>query len=86
MADDVCVAFGRRVRGLRERLGLSQEQLAQRSGLHRTYVGGIERGERNPSLINISRLAAALGVGIVELFPPSSHEASADNREKEQRK
>ncbi len=69
MPHDVRVAFGRRVRVLRDRLHLSQEQLAERSGLHRTYVGGIERGERNPSLINIGRLARALEVEIAEFFP-----------------
>ena len=72
MPHDACVAFGRRLRELRERLGLSQEQLAERSGLHRTYVGGIERGERNPSLINISRLARALEVDIADLFVRAS--------------
>ncbi|TDE13567.1 helix-turn-helix domain-containing protein [Jiangella asiatica] len=55
-------AFGRRVRELRKELGLSQEELADRADLHRTYVGSIERGERNVALINIHRLAKALGV------------------------
>ncbi|MCK4602359.1 MAG: helix-turn-helix transcriptional regulator [Phycisphaerae bacterium] len=53
--------FGANVRHVREQLGLSQEVLAQRCELHRTYVGGIERGERNPSLLNILRIAKALG-------------------------
>jgi transcriptional regulator with XRE-family HTH domain len=65
---DIRVGFGQRVRVLRDRRGWSQEQLAQACGLHRTYVGGIERGERNPSLINIGRIANALGVGVAELF------------------
>jgi transcriptional regulator with XRE-family HTH domain len=67
--DQLRATFGRRVRELREQRGLSQEQLAHESGLHRTYVGGIERGERNPSLINIARIATALDVHISELFP-----------------
>ena len=61
------VAFGRRVRALRTERGFSQEELAHRAGLHYTYVGGIERGERNPALINIGRIAAALGVSVADL-------------------
>lgn len=53
--------FGARLRELRRDAGLSQEQLAWESGLNRTYVGSVERGERNISLINIHRLARALG-------------------------
>ena len=54
--------FGLAVRIRRERLGLSQEGLADISGLHRTYVGSVERGERNISLVNICILARALDV------------------------
>ena len=54
-----------RVRELRHTRGLSQEKLAEKAGIHRTYVGGIELGLRNPSLRNIARIAQALGV------PPS---------------
>ena len=53
--------FGANVRSRRETLGMSQEALAARAGLHRTYVGSVERGERNVSLMNILRLASALG-------------------------
>lgn len=60
--------FGARVRAERERLGVSQEELADRAGLHRTYVGGVERGERNVGLLNILRLARALGVSPSTLF------------------
>jgi len=48
--------------------GLSQEELAFRAGIHRTYLGGIERGERNPALKNIAAMAAALEVNLQELF------------------
>ncbi len=60
--------FGHRVRELREVKGLSQEALAFKAGVHRTYLGGIERGERNPSLKNIDSIANALGISLAELF------------------
>lgn len=58
--EDLRRPFGARVRQLREKRGLSQEALAERAGLHWTYVSGVERGLRNPSLSTIGRLAAAL--------------------------
>ncbi len=61
-------AFGRRVRSLREAAGLSQEALAEQSGLHRTYISSLERGRRNVGLDNILRLASALGVKPGELL------------------
>ena len=61
-------AFGANVREQRRQLGLSQEQLAEACGLHRTYVGAIERGERNLSLLNIVRLADALSVTPADLL------------------
>lgn len=60
--------FGRALRALREERGYSQEELAERAGLHRNYVGGIERGERNVALENISKLAKALSVRTRDLF------------------
>jgi transcriptional regulator with XRE-family HTH domain len=60
--------FGLRVRELRERKGWTQEELAARCHRHWTYIGGIERGERNPTLRVISDLARALGVPIRDLF------------------
>ena len=65
---DICKKFGNRVRELRIAKGLSQEVLAQKSGLHRTYIGGIERGERNISLANIQKIALALDSTIIKLF------------------
>ncbi len=65
------VALGRAVRELRERQGVSQEELANRSRLHRTYVGGIERGERNPSFTSLLRLAKVLDVETSELVAHS---------------
>ena len=56
------VAFGRSVRAQREKLDLSQEELGFRSDLDRTYISGIERGVRNPTLLSMRRLAKALGV------------------------
>jgi transcriptional regulator with XRE-family HTH domain len=61
------VEFGRRVRAGRKVLRLSQEQLGERSGLHRTYIGHIERGEVNPTLHNVLLLAEALGVDASQL-------------------
>lgn len=72
---DLLRRFGRRVRALREARGLSQEALAHHVGLHRTYVGAIERGERNVSLINIARLADGLSVPVAHLFDGNSDEA-----------
>ncbi len=66
--NDQKFAFGARVRQLRTDKGWSQEQLAAEARLDRTYIGGIERGERNPSLLNIYRIARALGVSASELF------------------
>lgn len=59
--------FGTRIRRLRQQRGLSQEGLAEASGLHRTYVGSVERGERNISLVNILRLAMTLSTDAGEL-------------------
>jgi transcriptional regulator with XRE-family HTH domain len=49
-------------------MGISQEVLAEKSSLHRTYIGGVERGLRNPSLKSLQRIAKGLGVGVVDLF------------------
>lgn len=66
---DIKVEVGARVRELREAEGWSQEQLGQRSNLHRNYVGGLERGERNVGIETIAKLATALRVRPREFFP-----------------
>ena len=64
---DVRKKFGKRLRALREARGWSQEEFADRAGLHRTYVSAVERGVRNPTLSVLERLATALGVSMAEM-------------------
>jgi CheY-like chemotaxis protein/DNA-binding XRE family transcriptional regulator len=77
---DVKTTFGASVRAWRKRLGISQEILAERANLHRTYVSDVERGARNLSLESITRMAQALEIPVAELFPyplPESSTGSA---------
>ena len=60
--------FGNTLRQLRDERGYSQEEVAERAGLHRNYVGGVERGERNVALENIVKLAKALSIPPRDLF------------------
>lgn len=76
MTDTDLKRFGARVRAERDRLGVSQEELADRAGLHRTYLGGVERGERNVGLQNIVRIARALGVPASDLLAGIDRRAS----------
>jgi len=66
--NNVNILFGKRVRQLREQRGISQEQLGFDVGLHRTYIGQIERAEKNITLKNIERIAHQLDVNISELM------------------
>ena len=68
------------MRELRRRLGVSQEELAYASGMHRAYVGGVERGERNPSYTSLLRFAEALGVPMSELVLLAERLAPSQNR------
>ena len=63
----VLVSLGKKVRSLRRSQELSQEELAENADLDRTYISGIERGKRNVSIINLAKIATALGVTVSEL-------------------
>lgn len=65
---EILIKFGDRVREIRTQKGLSQEQLAHLADVHRTYIGMIERAEKNITLININKIAEALGVDLKELL------------------
>ncbi|MCU0443699.1 MAG: helix-turn-helix domain-containing protein [Microscillaceae bacterium] len=65
---EILVKFGHKVRDLRKKIGLSQEQLSFRADLHRTYIGMIERAEKNITLVNIEKIANALNVEVKTLF------------------
>lgn len=73
---DRMIAFGTRMKAIREDRGYSQELLADLAHLHRTYIGGVERGERNVSLVNIWRIADALEVPPSSLFADTRDAAS----------
>jgi transcriptional regulator with XRE-family HTH domain len=65
---DILIKFGERVRELRKSKGLSQEELSFKADLHRTYIGMIERGEKNITLLNIEKIANALEIKINNLI------------------
>ena len=64
------IKLGEKIRELRKSKGFSQESFADEAGLDRTYMGGIERGERNIATLNLIRIALALNIEVGELFPP----------------
>jgi len=65
---EILLKFGDNVRKLRKLKGISQEELAHKASLHRTYIGMIERAEKNITLLNINKIASALEVNITELL------------------
>lgn len=71
--------FGKAVRRRRRELDLSQEKLGELAELHPTYISGIERGDRNPTLENIEKLARALDISVVDLFTNYKVEGKADS-------
>jgi transcriptional regulator with XRE-family HTH domain len=68
MVADIKKQIGDRIRYLRKRKGLSQEELGWKAKLHYTYIGGIERGEKNVSIITLSKIAKGLGTSVNEIF------------------
>lgn len=76
--DPLLIALGQAVRQRRTALGLSQEELAHRAGLHRTYIGSLERGERNVAFLNLIRLADALECPLEALLAHIGQPADVD--------
>jgi len=68
MKREILIKFGKKVREERDKLGLSQEELAARAGVHRTYIGMIERAEKNITLENIQKICKALNLKIGDFF------------------
>jgi transcriptional regulator with XRE-family HTH domain len=68
MKNEILKDFGKTIRFLRNQMEFTQEELAEKTGFHRTYIGQIERGERNPSLKNIEIFAKAFNYELYELF------------------
>lgn len=65
---DIKILYGEKLRTLRKAKGLSQEELGFKSSLHRTYISEVERGRRNISIVNIAKIAKAIGIKIKEFF------------------
>lgn len=68
MSGSILIKFGKKIRKIREEQGLSQEELAERARVHRTYIGMVERAEKNITLKNIKKLTDALGVSLEKIF------------------
>ena len=73
------IAFGQRLRALRTERGWSQEEFAHRADLDRTYVSGVERGVRNPTLDVITKLANTLDIEVAALFPRAEDAGAAEH-------
>ncbi|MGG1515530.1 helix-turn-helix transcriptional regulator [Paenibacillus oryzisoli] len=78
--DHVQVLLGKRIRDLRKAKGYSQEYLAEISGFHYTYIGGLERAQKNITLANLIKIACALDVGVYDLFAYNKLSSSVDKK------
>lgn len=74
LSTDILKLFGNRIRQLRLEMHLSQEELADKAGMHRTYIGMIERAEKNITLVNIEKISKALNIRLTDLFDPGIFE------------
>jgi transcriptional regulator with XRE-family HTH domain len=79
METSVLKQIGQRIRDIRKSKGLSQEQLAEKGGFHFSYIGGVERAEKNITLVNLLKIADALEVPIIDLFSYTKHQRSGLN-------
>lgn len=80
MRNEKLVAFGQRVREIRKSRGLSQESMAALSGIDRSYMGHIERGEKNITLTKIYQISDALGIEVADLFPRADTSSSTSSQ------
>ena len=76
--DNVRVLVGERIRSLRKERGWSQEELGEKADLHHTYVGAVERGEKNASIDTLDKIADALGIEMVDLFTLTKGKMNVD--------
>jgi len=83
--DDTLTVFGNSLRELRKGLGLSQEELAHRCGLDRTYISGLERGKRNPTLKVLSVVAQHLNVSLSDLLLSIKKQGSPNDKDQQER-
>ncbi|WP_339816315.1 helix-turn-helix transcriptional regulator [Paenibacillus sp. FSL R7-0216] len=79
METSIMIKIGQRVRDIRKSKGLSQEQLGEKAGFHFSYIGGVERAEKNITLINLIKIANALGVPVIDLFSYTKYQKSVLN-------
>ena len=84
MPADIRKELGQRLRTLRRRRGFTQEDMAKRCGLHWTYIGGLERGERNPTLTTLQKITDGLSVSLFELLDRRSPVQAGGSREKKE--
>ena len=81
--EDIKLLLGKRIRDLRKQRGLSQEELGWKAELHFTYIGAVERGERNCSIITLKKIAEGLEIDIKDLFDSPDHKTDTNKLKKE---